>query len=223
MSRIITGLAGALLAVTRCLVPFARRDWADAMRAESAYLPEPARLRWAFGCLVAAIKLRLTPMQTGSLRVNRWIIVVESLVCFTPSILAWWFFTFGQLEVLVHDFSSYERHFMGSPDGKWVVGMMYGFAVCGLIGPIGLFLGLRYALLRRGLRSRVLGLFLVATSIAWSLVGTLSSFWLPKAELSVRWQIFILFTILPVAGILHLMYLARPVAEPPADARLAAG
>ena len=171
--RLVTA---ALLALADRITPPHRREWARAMRAEFGYLPARARLRWATGCLAAAVKQRFMPMNTGSLRINPWIMVVESLVCFTPSILAWWFFTFGQLGVLTHDFASFERSFMGSPDGKWVVGMMYGFAMCGLIGPVGLFLGLRYTLFRRGLHSRALGMSLIAGSIAWSLVGTLSSF-----------------------------------------------
>ena len=98
--------------------------------------------------------------------------------------------------------------------------MLYGFAVCSLIGPIGLFLGLRYAVLRRGLGSRVLGFGLIAVAVAWGLAFAPSHFWMGKSDLPERLTAFLWLTVLPVAGILHLMYLARPAASGPADARL---
>ena len=98
--------------------------------------------------------------------------------------------------------------------------MLYGYAVCSLVGPVGLFLGLRYALLRRGLRNHVLGYGLIAAAIAMSLSGALNNFWVGKGDLWERIPLVMMFTILPAAGILHLMYLGRPAAPAPGDARL---
>jgi len=217
------GVAGVLLALATRLAPTERAEWIEAMRAEVAYLPEQARLRWALGCLVTAIKLRVTPMQTGSLRINPWIMVLESLVCFGSSLIACWIFTFGDLGVLTHDFAPFERYLdgvLGVPDAQMVIWMLYGYAVCSLVGPVGMFLGLRYALLGRGLRNRVLGYGLIAAAIAVSFSGTLSNFWIGKGDWSERIPLIVQFTILPAAGILHLMYLGRRAAPAPGDARL---
>lgn len=223
----MSGLATrALLALAERVAPTERREWAQAMRAEAAYLPESARVRWAFGCLVAAIKQRFTPMQTGSLRINPWIMVVESLVCFAPMLLVWWRLSFWDPGVLTHDLAPFERYLVGvlrMPDARTVIWMLYGYAVCSLVGPVGLFLGLRYALLRRGLRNRLLGYGLIAAAIAMSLSGALNNFWVGKGDLWERIPLVMMFTILPAAGILHLMYLGRPAAPIAGDARLAAG
>ncbi len=220
------GMPGALLALASRLAPAERGEWVEAMRSELGYLPDSARLRWAFGCLVAAVRARFTPMQTGSLRINPWVMVVETLVCFGWSLSAWWICTFGDLGVLTHDFAPFERYLfdvLRVPDAQRVIWVLYGYAVCSLVGPVGMFLGLRYALLRRGLRNRLLGYALIAAAIAWSLAGTLSTFWIGKGDLLERIPLFVMFTLLPAAGILHLMYLGRPAAPAPGDARLAPG
>jgi hypothetical protein len=223
MNGLVTGLTTALLALAQRLAPGERREWAEAMRAEMAYLPSAARLRWAFGCVVAAIKLRFTPMQTGSLRINPWLMTVESLVCFGSTTAIWWVANFGSMGVLTHDLAGFERYLVGvlrEPDAHRVIWALYGYAVCSLVGPVGMFLGLRYALLRRGLRNRVMGYALVAAAIAMSFTGILSPFWIGKGDWSERIPLIVQFTILPVAGILHLMYLGRRAAPTPGDARL---
>jgi len=217
------GVAGALLALARRLAPRERADWIEAMRAEIPYLPGSARLRWAFGCVVAAIKLRFTPMQTGSLRINPWLMAVESLVCFGSSTATWWIVNFGSMGVLTHDLAPFERYLfdvLREPEAQRVIWALYGYAVCSLVGPVGMFLGLRYALLGRGLRNRVLGYGLIAAAIAVSFSGTLSNFWIGKGDWSERIPLIVQFTILPAAGILHLMYLGRRAAPAPGDARL---
>jgi hypothetical protein len=83
-----------------------------------------------------------------------------------------------------------------------------------------LFLGLRYALFRRGLRNRVLGYGLIAAAIAMSLSGALNNFWVGKGDLWERIPLVMMFTILPAAGIVHLMFLGRFTPPAPGDARL---
>jgi len=221
--RIASRFADVLLRLANRVTPPERGEWSRAMRAESAYLPESARLRWALGCLVAAIKLRFTPMQTGSLRINPWIMVVESLVCFAPMLLVWWQVSFRDPGVLTHDLAPFERYLVDvlrMPDARTVIWMLYGYAVCSLVGPVGLFLGLRYALLRRGLRNRVLGYGLIAAAIAMSLSGALNNFWVGKGDLWERIPQVMMFTILPAAGIVHLMFLGRSSPPVAGDARL---
>ena len=73
-------------------LPAARRDWAEAMRAEAEFIDgDFSRLVWAGGCLIAALKERNNHMK--DLKVSRGVLAVEWLVCF--GFLAMW----GILEV----------------------------------------------------------------------------------------------------------------------------
>lgn len=210
MSRFAhTRLAGFLMALAGRLAPRDRRDWSEAMRSEFDYLPVPARLRWAFGCVIAAAKLRLVPMQTGSLRINRWVLLVEMLACFAPTTLAWWEFTVGPSGVSKLNGEIIDKYFMGSPLGQWALVMMIVYAVTGLVGPIGLFLGLRFALLGRALLPRFLGWTLIAPILAQCVASTVWLLWIGKGDVENGVQMFVLLTVLPVIGILHLLYLSR--------------
>lgn len=216
-------LESILLAAARRCMPAHRRAWAEAMRAESAYLPSHARLRWAFGCLVGAIKARFVPMDTGNLRINRWVLLVEVLGCFGPATLAWWIFTFGPGGLIHVDGAMIEKVFFDVPGGTYFffVGWV-GFGLSGLAAVIGLILGLRYVARGHGLPNRVLGYTLMAVPALQSIAGAFSSHWSSQGEPAVRAGLFVLLTLLPIAGIAHLLYLSRP-ALPPVDAKLAAG
>ena len=215
-------LVARMSALARHLTPPAQREWAEAMRAELSYLPASARLRWARGTLVAAIKSRFLPMQTGTFRINRWIMLVEVLGCFGTALLAWWEFTFGPSGVVRLNAEVIDKYFMSTPGGGYILGLMIGFAVSGLVAPIGLFLGLRYVMLGRGLSNRVLGIVLIAAPLLQSLAGTLGVFFWGTDGWGTGLELFVLVTVLPIAGILHLMFLAKPVTPTAPDTRLAA-
>ena len=223
MSGTVEALVAGMAALAGRLTPRAQREWAAAMRSELSYLPASARLRWAFGTLIAAIKLRFFPMQTGTFRINRWIMLVEVLGCFGPALLAWWEFTFGPSGVVRLNAEVIDKYFMSTPGGGYILGLMIGFSVSGLVAPIGLFLGLRYVMLGRGLNSRALGMTLIAAPAMLSLVAVIIGLFDTGTD---GWgtglQIFVLCTVLPVAGILHLMYLAKPGTPTAPETRLAA-
>ena len=215
-------LTARLLALTTRMIPPGQRAWAEAMRSESPYLPSGARLRWAFGCFVAATKLRFAPMQTGTFRINRWVMLVETLACFGMLCLAWWLWTFGPSGVVKLNAEIIEKYFMSTPGGGYVLGLMIGFAVSGLVGPIGLFLGLRYVCFGRALDNRKLGYALVAIPVLQYLASAIGTIWMGTGDFATGIQTFVLFTILPIAGLMHLMYLATPMSTLPPGARLAA-
>ena len=215
-------LSAWLLALSTRVTPPAQRAWSQAMRAEIPYLPPGARMRWAFGCLVAAMKLRFAPMQTGSFRINRWVMLVEALGCFGMLCLAWWEFTFGPSGIVRLNGEIIDKYFLAVPGGGYILGLMIGFAVSGLVGPIGLWLGLRYVFLARALSNRALAYTLLSVTILQSLAGAIGRIWMGSGDYATRLELFVLLTLLPIAGILHLMYLAKPESSTPDGARLAA-
>lgn len=215
-------LAGALLRISRRLMPAHRRAWTDAMRAETHYLSDGVATRWAFGCLIAAIKARFAPMHTGNFHVSRWIMLVETLGCFGTALLAWFEFTFGPSGVVHLNAEVVGRYFLPTPGGGYIVALMIGFAVTGLVAPIGIYLGLRYVLSGRALDNRRLGWALIAAPVLQSLAGAVGFLWMGTDGWGTGLTLFVLCTLLPVLGILHLMYLAKPAA-PVMGAGLAPG
>src|SRR5262245_21200828 len=164
ISRAGDRLARALLAIAQRVVPAGRREWADAMCAEFHYLPRNAALHWAIGCLVAAIKSRFAPMNTGTFRINRWVMLVEVLGCFSSLALAWYEFTFGASGVITLNGAATDMY-LQTTAGTWVMVLVICFSISGLVGPIGIFLGLRYVFLNRALQSRPLGYALIAAPV----------------------------------------------------------
>jgi hypothetical protein len=74
-----------------------------------------------------------------------------------------------------------DKVFLSQPGGTYTLILWYAVTVTGLIGAFGLLLGLRYVWSGHALRSRALGMTLIA----------------------------IFFVVAPVLGLAHLMYLAR--------------
>lgn len=215
-------LVPLLLRASRRLMPAHRRDWVAAMHAESAHLPDGAATRWAFGCLIAAMKARFFPMHTGTFRVSRWIMLVETLGCFGPALLAWIEFAFGASGVVRLDGAVIDRYFLPTPGGSYVLALMIGFSVTGLIAPIGAFLGLRYVLSGRALANHRFGWALIAAPAIQSIAGVVGFLWMGTGGWGTGMTLFVLCTLLPIVGVLHLMYLARPT-TPMATARFATG
>ena len=48
-----------------------------------------AALKWAIGCLIAALRERIASMVRGDLRISHWIAVPEMLLCFAPLTIGW--------------------------------------------------------------------------------------------------------------------------------------
>jgi hypothetical protein len=197
-------------------------EWVRAMRAELSYLSnEHERLRWAFGCLVAAIKQRFVPMDTGTFRISRWVMLIETLGCFVPLTSGWLDLNFGSSGIIQHTPEIIERFYPSVPGGAYIVSMLFAVAVVSVLGPIGLFLGLRYILVGRGIRNRAVGITLIGIPIALSVLGTIAGFLVGPEGFKVGLEATLLFLILPVLGIAHLMYLAQPAAPTSTAAALA--
>ena len=216
-----TPVAG-MLKLASWLMPRERREWVEAMKAEMPYLPRAAAFSWAAGCLLAAIKQRFLPMHTGNFRISRGVFLVEMLGCFGPATLAWWLFTFGPSGVAFIARGMAEKQFHALPTSfLYTLGLHAGHAITGLIAPVGLILGLAYVLRGRPLNNRALGYALIAAPMLQTVAGVIGVFGFGVQPLLPG--LFLLLIVLPMAGIAHLMYLAKPAGPRAPDARLAAG
>jgi hypothetical protein len=222
MSGRASWAASMLLRLACQLMPRERLEWAEAMKSEMAYLPRGAMFSWAAGCFVAALKQRFAPMNTGNFRINRWVFLVETLGCFGPATLAWWEFTFGPSGAAYFGTRMITTGFQGLPPGfQYALGLHAGHAVTGLVAPIGLFLGLRYVMRDRALDNRALGYTLMSAPILQTVAGLIGVIGFGVQPLLPG--LFLLLILLPIMGIAHLMYLAKPVVPRPADTGLATG
>jgi hypothetical protein len=211
-------LATVLLDLARRLMPPGRENWFDAMRAESHYLDGAERRRWAVGCFITAIKQRFAPMDTGSFRVSRWVMLVETLGAFGPLTLAWWEITFGGSGLVRMSPAIVEKVFLSWIGGAYIFAMQVVGGVVALLGPIGLFLGLRFVLTGAGLRHRALALTLMGVPIVTHVLGTIAGFVVGPADfafsLSGFWLYTVMLTVVPVAVIWHLAILGRRADSP---------
>ena len=101
-------LARALAKHAARILSARRRDWGQAMQVEIDYIDNPNRaLSWAFGCVIASYTERLRIMTTSTLRVSKWLLATEVLVCFGPLTVVWLIGVFsaqqflGRLDILV--------------------------------------------------------------------------------------------------------------------------
>jgi hypothetical protein len=206
-------LAAFLLRLARRLMPPGREDWFDAMRAESHYLDGAERVRWAFGCFITAIKQRFAPMETGNFRVARWVMFVETLGAFGPLTLVLWEIAFGGSGLVRMSPAIIEKYFLHYPGGPYILAMQIVGCVVGLLGPIGLFLGLRFVITGAGLRNRALALTLIGVPIAAHVLGTIAGFIVGPADFAFSmfgfWLYTVMLTAVPVAVIWHLVILGR--------------
>jgi hypothetical protein len=192
------------------LMPPERRGWAEAMRSESAYLPPGAALRWSLGCLLAAFTERFAPMKTGDFRISRWVMSIETLGCFGFLTLAWFEITFGASGLVRHDWDIVTNNYATYPGGIFIFSMIVLGSIVGLVGPVGLFLGLRYVSSGRALTNRVLGFALLAALLVYMLAG-IAGYFIGPPDFHSQPGFTLLVIVLPAAGIAHLMHLARPV------------
>ena len=216
-------LAAILFDLSRRLMPPGRAEWLDAMRAESDHLRGAERTRWAFGSLITALKQRFAPMDTGNYRVSRWVMLVETLGAFGPLTHAWWLASFDQPGILTLAPEVIERLYMHYPGSGFILTTCYVMAVVGLLGPIGLFLGLRYVLTGQGIRNRALGWALAAIPmVVYLSVGVMGYFVGPD-----DWRFdplagTTLLALLPAVVLWHLMAVAQPASSSPPTAAIAA-
>lgn len=206
----MNALASLCMRFAAWLLRNERAEWARAMHSEFQHVDEHERLRWSLGCVIAAIKQRWAPMKTGDLRISRWVMLIETLGCFGYLTLGWYVVTLGDAGLAHMSGKFIQKNFLDFSGGPYIFWLMVASAVVGLSGPIGLFLGLRYVLQGRALANAALGWTLVAALVGLQVFGALAGYFYAPADFRPPPSLMVFAAVLPVAGILHLMYLARP-------------
>lgn len=187
-------LAERLLWLARRMLPAARRAWACDMRAELDHVAaDDAALRWALGCVLAGAMERMNMLNANG-SISRWVLSLEWLMCFTPLTLIW--------IAAVHASVGREHVPM-----EVIVATAFG-----TLGPVALIVSLA-ATLRRSLgRSSLIAAWLVAafaSSATLQLVNAAASGRLRLQWFQIDLSVFVLLSVLPLLGSLHLLHLAR--------------
>jgi hypothetical protein len=199
-------IAARLAAHAARVLPSGRAEWARAMRSEIEHLPMgPEALRWAFGCVVASYTERIDRMTFGTLRVSRWVLGLEMIMCFM-----WLSLMFVALATRGLYFG-----FTGLlPMDEWFFTMLS----ITMVGPIGFIVAFRLVMLGRPLLRPVTKVVLCILAV-WPILAFAAEIlnrggWLagrPGAQAEAL-GLMVLFAFLPALGIAHLVYLSR--AEP---------
>jgi energy-converting hydrogenase Eha subunit A len=155
---------------------------------------------------------------TGKLRISRWLLVPEMLLCFGPLTLGWLDMLAGAASVLALDPKVIQRYFLAVPGGAIVLVMMFVGAIVGVLGPVGLIAAFRLIVLGRPLRSRWLPSALVIAPILYggvivafrSFIGP-AVFGFQSVEAFDFWSGVLLLSVLPAVGGAHLRYLSERI------------
>ena len=215
-------LAFVLVRFAAQLLPAARAEWAQAMWAEFDHLEEDRdALGWAFGCVAAGFKERVNVMLVGDLKMPRWLLAPEMLLCFVPLTIAWLDATAGVANIASLNGEAVHRYFLDVRGGTMELVAVVAGATLGALGPLGLLAASRLLVLGRSIRSGwlhralVLGpaLFGALTVIAHAAIGGPGSLSLRSLDAFDFWSGIFLMSALPALGAAHLRYLGPPVPE----------
>jgi hypothetical protein len=193
--------AEGLMTLASSILPAARRDWGEAMRAELHYAKsDAAALSWAFGCVLAGMNERMHTMMISNGRISRWVLIVEWLACFGPLTLLWCFAVAN-----------------GFGHGAPIVVLVD--AAIATIGPLALATSM-LATLNGAQRSLLRAAQALAVAFAIVAVLQLADV-IADGGLRLQWfessgSVFVLLALLPLAGSLHLVHIlgSRPSNAP---------
>jgi hypothetical protein len=213
-------LALALLRRARQLLPTSRLDWAKAMQAELDHLGnDHDAIRWAIGCVVAGVKERISSMFTANLKVSRWILVPEMLLCFVPLTILWLDAVGASSGLIRLSGELLHKYFLGAPGGIFALIAMLAGAVLGTLGPLGLIAAFRLVVAGRRPGGRWFRAALIAgpalygalaLAARWAMGGT-GALGFDASDSFDFWSGILLLSALPSLGAVHMLYLAsRP-------------
>jgi hypothetical protein len=185
--RIAKALAGH---AARTLAP-ERHDWSRAMLNELDHLPDAGTaIRWALGCLFAGYIDRIHTMYRSLKNVSPLILSLEMLLCFVP--VTWLCVTV--LSSAMH--------------GSWSPTDALLYASATLVGPVGLVIAIRTALLKQP--GGGMGNVALCVLAAWTFVAYSGLIIRNEGGLSTDgWRSFVLIALLPALATAHLTYMAH--------------
>ena len=164
-------------------------------------------------------------MIKGDLKISRWLLTPEMLLCFLPLTLLWLDGIDGGSGLLRLDRASIQKYFIGVPGGTVFLIALISGVILAAIGPIALVAALRLIVWGRPIRNAWLRGAIVAAPILYGAmallarVGELSgaAFSAAATDAFDFWSGIILLSVLPALGAAHLLRLSRAgVIESPA-------
>lgn len=213
--------ASFLMRASKKALPPARGDWAEAMHAEFLHIhTDRQALHWAVGCLLVSIKERMSIMITGNLKISRWLLTPEMLLCFLPLTLLWLDGIDGRSGLLRLGRAQIDKYFFATPSGTWLWIALASGIVLATVGPMALIAAFRWIVWRRSVENRALRTALIAAPILVGLMSLIaraasdgaSGFDLAAADAFDFWSGVFLLSVLPALGAAHLLRLSPPVA-----------
>jgi hypothetical protein len=213
-------LALLLMQCARRLLPTTRSDWNAAMHSElDRVVDDRDALVWACGCVLASFRERINVMFFGNLKIARWVLTVEMLLCFLPLTMGWLDAIGGDSGIVRLNMHIIRTDFAGV--NMFALAAMFASATLGAVGPIGLIAAFRlivFSLPVRGWvgRALVIGPVLsgTVTVVARLAIGGPESF-SPNANGILDFcSAILLLSILPALGAAHLLRLGPPSAGP---------
>lgn len=206
----------------RWLMPAGSTDWIDAMEAECSLIGDETReVRWALGSLSVALTKRFKVMLIGDLKISRWVLAPELLLCFGPLAFGWTDVVWGVSGVTTLNAEVVQQYFLNTPRGTFMLIYMLLEAVLGILGPIALVLGTAFVIFNRPILSRRVAAALLAIAGGIALIFTarlVFDFIAPDSVPNFGGfaGVMLLFSILPAVGLTHMYYLGQAVRATPA-------
>lgn len=210
-------MALAFLHRAERLLPQSRLDWAKAMRAELDNLEDDqVALAWAIGCVVAGLKERINTVFSTNLKISRWILVPEMLLCFVPLTLGWLDAIGASSGVIRLNGEIIQRYFRHAPGGTIALLTMIAAVILGTLGPLGLATAFRVIASGRSPSSRwframlvggpaLYGVLTLLTRMTTAGTGALS---FDTTDSFDFWSGILLLAVLPSVGAAHILHLA---------------
>lgn len=209
-------LALALMRRVDHVLPTSRLEWAKAMQTEVDHLQDDrAALAWAVGCVIAGSRERINSMLSGNLKISRWIVIPEMLLCFVPLTLGWLDAIGGSSGIMRLNGDLIHKRFLETPDGAFALAALIAAAVLGAFGPLGLAAAFRLVTSGRPPNNRwfrtalvagpvVYGVLILLVRSATAGVGALG---FDSADSFDFWSGMLLLSALPSLGAAHLLRL----------------
>jgi len=155
-------------------------------------------------------------MINGNLKISRWLLAPEMLLCFVPLTLLWLDAIDGSSGLTRLNMAAIHKYFLGVPGGMvFLVTLIAGTALA-TIGPIGLLAGFRMIVMGRPLKSAWLRVALIAAPILYGAMALLlrlsetgtAAFDFAASDAFDFWSGIVLLSALPALGAAHLLRLS---------------
>jgi hypothetical protein len=160
-------------------------------------------------------------MIHGDLKISRWLLAPEMLLCFVPLSLLWLDGIDGSSGLLRLNGAAIHKYFVGVPGGTALLVSMYAGVVLATVGPMALVAAFRMIVLRTPINSAWLRMALLAAPTLYGLMSIglramesgAAAFDPASADAFDFWSGIFLLAVLPALGAAHLLKLSpRPSA-----------